>query len=102
MKTHRDIELRSIALHAAIAEKIAADPELINVARNNLARWMQSQEASTAYFIQWQNLLDKPIPELLNLLTSDNEQMCCLRQSSPFCGILSPKERWKIYETYRS
>ncbi len=28
--------------------------------------------------------------------------MTAMRQSSPFAGILTPKERWAIYERYET
>jgi len=35
---HERIDQRSIALHRAIGEKLAANPELLEVARDTLAR----------------------------------------------------------------
>jgi hypothetical protein len=33
-------------------------------------------------------------------MVSPSEKARRLRQSSPFCGILTPRERWKIYESF--
>ena len=37
--SHARIDARSLAMHRAIAEKLRAKPELIDIARENLERW---------------------------------------------------------------
>jgi hypothetical protein len=43
-----------------------------------------------------------PFGEILKLLTSEDGRARRLRQSSPFCGILSPRERLAILKDYES
>lgn len=95
---HARIEDRSVALHRRIAEKLRANPQLLSVAHENLRKWRKSLQTSA--FDEWEALLRLPLDELLSALVDRNEVMTRLRQSSPFAGILTPKERWKIYESY--
>jgi len=30
----------------------------------------------------------------------DSEKMTAMRQAGPFAGVLSPKERWEIYDAF--
>src|ERR1700689_465251 len=36
---HRRLDMRSLAMHTLIARKIARNPELLDVARDNLKHW---------------------------------------------------------------
>ncbi len=99
---HERIDQRSIALHRAIAEKIEADPKLLDIARDNLQRWAPAAARSRPYADAWREILDRPLPELLHLLTEDSERMRALRQATPFAGVLSPAERWAIYDEFKS
>jgi hypothetical protein len=102
MQSHSDINRRSIALHAAIAQKIAINPDLLSIARVNIDRWSGSGAYSNPYFNRWLDVLSLPLPEILIAITAETEEMIELRQSSPFAGVLTPKERWRIYETFRT
>jgi len=42
-------------------------------------------------------ILQRPWPEIRNILLNESEEGTRLRQSDPFCGILTPAERWEIY-----
>jgi len=102
VKNHRLIDERSLAFDKLIAEKLRGDPTLVDKARANLARWLQACDARSApAMLEWQLLLHGPLPELLALLESTDERATRLRQSSPFCGILSPEERLAIIREYR-
>jgi len=99
---HHRIDQRSLALHRAIAEKLRADPALVEVARDNLNRWALQNGRSQPYWDTWRALLSRPIEELLALIVEESERMTALRQASPFAGILSPAERWAIYARFES
>jgi hypothetical protein len=102
LKGHERIDRRSLALHAAIAKKLRDRPELIEIARDNLDRWSQSVGRSQPYWDAWREILSRPLPEILELLTEDSERMTALRQATPFAGVLDPPERWAIYERFAS
>ncbi len=82
-----------------MAAKLAADPRLLEVARANLKRWLSI--SPHAALIEWRQLLDMtPLPQLLALLRSPDEDAARLRQSSPFAGVLTPEERQSILERH--
>ena len=103
---HIRIEERSIALHRAVAERIRGNPKLMEVAIINLQRYLKlsfsDSRKPVSPLVEWQELLEnQSLEEILDFMVSDSERARRLRQSSPFAGILTPQERWRIYETYR-
>jgi hypothetical protein len=101
MRSHEWIDARSLALHEAVAVRLEARPQLLEVARANLKRWLAARPV--AALREWQRLLDSmPLPQLVQLLRSPEEEAVRLRQSSPFAGILSPAERQAILARYES
>ena len=99
---HDRLERRSLALHLAMAAKLRAHPELLEIAHDNLRRWSATGSRSQPYFDEWRRLLDQPLDQLLAALQEDSPHMTELRQSSPFAGVLDPTERWHIYDTFES
>jgi hypothetical protein len=95
VRSHLWIDRRSLALHEAVAAKIEARPELLDVARANLARWI-SRTPHPA-LLEWKDLLERmSVGDLVTLLRSQDETAARLRQSSPFAGVLTPEERQAI------
>jgi hypothetical protein len=100
---HRIIEARSLAMHCLIARKISADPSLLVIARRNLAAWAARYGDSVpAALEEWRTLLDRPWPEIAALITDPGESAARLRQSSPFAGVLTPAERRRLYDAFRT
>ena len=101
MKDHRLIDERSRAFDRLIAEKLRRNPALVDKARANLLRWLQTCDPrSVPDLREWKRWLDGPLPELLAILESTGERAERLRQSSPFCGILTPAERLAIIREF--
>lgn len=101
MRSHRWIDERSLALHVRVAAKLAADPTLLDSARANVERWLQT--APSAPLLEWRQVLETtPLTELIDLLQSSTERAAWLRQSSPFAGLLTPQERLAILREYES
>ena len=100
LRGHQRIDQRSLALHRAIADKLRADPALIAIAVENLERWSLAGGHSQAYWDAWREILNRPLPEILDLLGEESERMTALRQATPFAGVLTPPERWAIYERF--
>jgi len=96
--THADIDARSLALHQAVAQKLKANPGLIEVAKVNLSRWLKTCSPRTAPVLrQWEEILsNSDITGIISIIESPSEASTQLRQSSPFCGILSNEERTAI------
>ncbi len=98
---HRILDARSLAMHCKIAQKISREPELLDVARQNLARWSQkSAGENPRYLEEWQKILDRPWMEIAAFITSISDDAIRLRSSSPFAGVLSAEERKRIYEAF--
>jgi hypothetical protein len=101
VRAHEWIDRRSLALHEAVAARLEARPDLLEVARLNLRRWLRVNPAPALR--ERSDLLDTtPLPELLALLRSDSDEAARLRQSSPFAGVLTPQERQAILNEYES
>jgi hypothetical protein len=96
---HQKIEERSIALHKRISELLKEDPGLLDMARRNLQKGMEVH-GDLRVFQEWKGILDRPDCEISAILGSTSETARWLRQSSPFSGILEPRERWRIYEAF--
>ena len=96
---HKRIEERSLMLHREIARRVRENPDLVDRARRNLTRWIRSHGIIPPWK-RWRAILRGPLPEILAALESRSESARELRQSSLFCGILSPAERWHVYESY--
>jgi hypothetical protein len=94
---HRLAELRSLAYHRAVAERLRKDPTLIDRARSRVEAWMRDPDRSPGHARAWKALLDRSLDELLAFMTEDSERARELRQSTPFAGFLSPRERWAIW-----
>jgi hypothetical protein len=101
--SHRVLDARSLVMHTVAAAKIARDPSLIGRAKRNLDRWkLEFEDEAPAWWREWNNILKKPWQEVVFLMTELSEKAVRLRQSSPFAGVLTPKERRRIYEAFKS
>lgn len=85
----------------AIAEKIDADPDRKGLlkARDICRRWYEKDP--TPAIAEWLSILDRPWEEIRSILLEETENGQRLRQSDPFCGILTPQERWDIYRRFQ-
>ena len=100
---HRILDARSLAMHCKIAQKITRDPELLDKAKANLERWSEkSKGPAPQYLREWQQILERPWPEIAELITSMSEDATRLRSSSPFAGVLTTAERDQVYEAFRA
>jgi hypothetical protein len=101
--SHRLLEARSLAMHAVIARKIDRDPTLLAVAHRNIERWSTRwKDDPPAWLKEWRHVLKQPWQQVAALITDPSEHGARVRQSSPFAGILTNEERWRIYETFRA
>lgn len=100
LRGHERIDRRSLALHRAIADKLRGDPARLEIARDNLHRWSAAEGRSQPYWDAWRGLLDLPLEELLERLVEESEHMTAMRQATPFAGVLTPHERWAVYDRF--
>src|SRR3954464_47619 len=103
-RKHDWVDERRRALDAAIADKVRCNPALLDTAKANVFRWIDSADIRTAPLLhEWKGILEEwPIKKILDFLVQDSERANRLRQSSPFCGILTEEERLKIFEHYET
>lgn len=102
MRTHQEIDERSLALHRLVASKIRDNPQLMQNVRATLARWRtQVDSASQPYLIQWEALINQGLDSCLNACVEESQTATALRQSSPFCGVLTAKERFQFLKNWR-
>lgn len=101
--SHRLLEARSLAMHALIARKIELNPTLLAIAHRNVERWSARRtDGSPPWLKEWQEVLKQPWQSVAALITEPSEHGARVRQSSPFAGVLTNEERWRIYEAFRA
>jgi hypothetical protein len=94
MKDHQGIDRRSLEMARRIVAKIDADPRGLEHARQVCVRWVERGNVPAR---EWLGILERPWSEVRRILLEDSEESRRLRQNDPFCGILTPAERWEIY-----
>lgn len=95
-------ELRSLALHRAVAERLAREPVLVSTALRRVDGGIAEGTVHPRYARRWREILDLPLEALLATLTDTGEEATALRQVSPFAGVLSPRERWSVWRSVQA
>jgi hypothetical protein len=91
---HQRAELRSLAYHRAVARKL--DERMLDRARTRLSRWETEGRIDPHWAARWHELLARPTPEIADLIASESGEAADLRQTSPFAGSLTERERREI------
>jgi hypothetical protein len=99
--SHQFLDALALAYHRAVAARLRTEPKaVIEVARENIARWLSSGsfDAGTAASLhEWEEILDTSNSEqLMAVITEESDEGQRLRQSSPFAGVLTDEERLEI------
>lgn len=88
----------------AIADKIEAQPDLLEIPLANIARWLAQNHSAPHRLEQWRQIIleaqasREGMGRLLSLLRDPGEEATHLRSFDPFPGILTQAERQKIIE----
>lgn len=94
-------ERRSLALHAAVADQLQAEPDaVLAAARRNLATMRRHHAGTRQLLTEWRVALDRPIPALVDLMTAVDPWSRELRHVTPFAGVLSSEERAAAYRRF--
>ncbi|MCL4818891.1 MAG: hypothetical protein KJ067_07105 [Vicinamibacteria bacterium] len=94
---HHRAEERSLALHAAVAERLLSDPALVDRAVERVRGWLAEPGVVPAPLAAaWLEALSGPREVLFALLVDRSERARQLRQCSPFAGVLDARTRWRI------
>lgn len=97
MKPHQAIDARSLEMDRLIARRFQHDPPVLTKARAVLDKWLASCDDSVRPALEeWRDILEGPVSQVLATLEGEDERSVRLRQSSPFCGILTAAERTAI------
>ena len=100
MRTHQEIDQRSLALHQLVAEKVRHDEALLEKANQILRRWRATVSPRTfVYLDEWQRLIDQGAEVCLAVAVEDSEHAAALRQASPLACLLTPKERFEFLKS---
>lgn len=100
VKSHHDIDRRSLLLHRLVSGKLLRNPALVERPRATISRW-RSLNPDAPALREWEDLLSHmEVPVLAKFLRSRSEDATRMRQSSPFVGILTEKERGSVMRKY--
>lgn len=99
--THEIIDQRSLAFDQAVAVRLRADPSLLQIASRNLERWLLTCCPRTRpALLEWQSIVEQGAEAALAMMERTDDHARWLRQSSPFCGIMTPAERLEIIKRF--
>lgn len=95
IRSHADLDARARAIAAAIADKIARHPSLVETARARIAlRLPAASPGERKELEEWDRILrSTSTARLRQLLVDPGERATRLRQSLPFVDILTDEER---------
>jgi len=85
-----------------IANRLLKDSSVLEKARKTLERWLATNDcASRPVLLEWREILASSPAKIREVLLGEDEDCKRLRQSSPFCGILTNRERSEILLRHR-
>ena len=102
MQTHHQIDQRSMLLARAIVAKIDGGDQHASLRRARAVNQRWQKQTPSALHEQWASILQKDWSFIRNVLLDESELGARLRQNNPFCGVISPHERWQIYRDFKS
>jgi hypothetical protein len=94
----------SLEMGRRVVARLRGQPALLQVARDNLARWLRLNADAPALvrcYREWLAILERPLADICQILSADTEEGRRLRQNSPFAGVLPPSEVWSIKAAVR-
>jgi len=98
IRSHRDLDERSLAWARVLADMIRQDPSLVTRAKRHVARTLAGGAGMAARDLEeWSDLLESySRSRLLQFLTAATPRARRLGQSSPFPAVLTPAERKRL------
>ena len=89
---------RSRWLNIAVAGEVARDPDTVLRRAHANLELLQAKHPrgrGAMWLREWEKLLDGPVEDVLDVLTSQTPRARELRANSPFAGVLSSEDRDK-------
>ncbi len=102
MRTHEQIEQRSLRMARAIADKLEAGDLMAGLERARMVNHRWCRQSPMRLHRDWSEILQRDWPFIRAVLLDPSERGAQLRQNNPFCGILTPQERWAFYREPRT
>lgn len=102
---HELREKQSLLLHQRVAGRMHEAPaSVVGKAMDNLRRWEQASQGELPLAYQeWLEILTHQSPSAIAaFIVSDHPDAVRLRQSSPFAGVLAPREVWAIKRSHEA
>lgn len=101
MRTHTEIDSFSLELHRLAVDKIRENPALFTKVEATLSRWRSMvSPAAQPYLDEWNRLIEDGVDACLSVAVEDSERGRALRQSSPFSGVLTHKDRFAFLKAW--
>ncbi len=100
IRSHRDLDDRSLTWANALVRMIRQDPTIVTRAKHHVARLLK-EDAGTATqdLREWKDLLESySTSRLLAFLTATTPRAQRLRQSSPFVAVLTAAQRDRLHQ----
>jgi transcriptional regulator with XRE-family HTH domain len=92
---------RSLLLHRAIARELTQLPgETLSRTSRNIRLMMELHEAARPLLDEWVRILERPVDEIVAIMTDPGLHGRDLRQVTPFAGVLTRSERTRVYANF--
>jgi hypothetical protein len=102
MRTQSDHDLRSLALHRIVVQKMQRDPALSMSALALVRRWKcKATPGVMVYLEAWEKVLLQGLDACREAALQQNEWGNSLRQSSPLPCLLTNAERFTFLKSWR-
>lgn len=100
MDRHQDIDRRALFLAEAIVREVESNSidDSMSQARDLCLKWLATHPCFDLN--HWNEILAEGWELSRKVLLDPSEEGDRLRQSNPFCGVLSPKMRWKLLKDF--
>ena len=99
---HSRIDWINAQTDLIVASRLRRNPRVLALARRNLRRWMSRDgRKPRRTFAEWHGVLHRlSRSQIAEFLASDTPMARRLRQSSPFAGVLTERERMALWRQY--
>lgn len=93
----QQLDQRSLTLHRAIVARLEREPARFAHVEAVLARWLATASPATRPALEeWRRIFADGLGPASAIAVEMSERGDRLRKSSPFCGVLSHRERWAL------
>jgi hypothetical protein len=100
MDLHKLATERSLAFHRVVATRLLGDPTILDTARQRVKGWIE-ESPQRPYVNEWATIVAGNAQSVADFLVDTSGRAVELRESSPFAGVLSARDRWQIWNETR-